>query len=338
MLSVGSEEIKMSTVRVKILYLAKIMLQYSDEDHKLTIHQIRDLMQEDYGLNVERRTVYENLEALRTFGMDIIGERHSDGRYFYYLASKTFQIAELKLLVDAIQSSKFITEKKSEELIGKLMTFASDYEAKTLNRQVVVKGRVKTMNASVYYNIDEIHRGISLERKIRFRYYRWDHRKVLVEKKGEYIVSPWALIWDDENYYLLGYDGKMGIMKHYRVDKMKGIDVTEEAREGEEAYASIDLARYSQQTFGMFGGETDRVDLEFIEEFVGVMIDRFGKEIPILPGKRGDGWLRTTVDVTVSEQFLGWIFSLGDGIRITGPAGVVWEYREMLRRVAEGYR
>ena len=319
--------------KLKLYYLARIMVEKTDDNHALTMPQIIEKL-EGYGVSADRKSLYDDMETLRVLGIDVIGEK-SGKSYKYHVGSKTFDLAELKLLVDSIQSSKFITERKSGELIRKLTGFASEYEAKELNRQVVVKGRVKTMNESIYYIVDDIHNAIINNRRITFEYLRWNISKEMESRRDTlYEVSPWALTWDDENYYLVGFDSADGMIKHYRVDKMRRITVTDEMRDGREHFEHFDMAAYSRMSFGMFGGEEVLVKIMFSRDMVGVILDRFGKDITIIPAKES-GWYETNVDVAVSAQFFGWIFSLGTNVRIAGPADVVADYKKQLKKAVE---
>ncbi len=325
---------KGSNQKLKLYYLAKIMMSRTDDEHGLTMPEIKEAL-EEYGVSADRKSLYDDFEALRILGIDVYSDKEGK-KYLYKVGKKQFEIAELKLLVDAIQSSKFITEKKSAELIGKLTQLVSDHEAAQLKRQVVVHGRIKTMNESIYYIIDDIHYAISRNRKIRFEYLRWNLKKEMERRREEpYEVSPWALIWDDENYYLVGYDEKDEMIKHYRVDKMRSITATEEMRSGREAFERIDLAAYSRMNFAMFSGQEVRVRLRFKNELVGIMLDRFGSEIAIMPEE--DGYSSTSVNVALSDQFLGWIFSLGPDVVITGPDEVVKRFADEIRAMGKIY-
>ncbi|ADL34707.1 hypothetical protein bpr_I1973 [Butyrivibrio proteoclasticus B316] len=320
--------------KLKLYYLSQIMIRKTDDDHALTMPQIIDLLSEQ-GISADRKSIYDDFDALREIGLDIIGEKEGKG-YYYRVGGKRFELAELMLLVDAIQSSKFITAKKSSDLIKKVTDLASEYEAKQLKRQVVVQGRIKTMNESIYYLVDDIHRAMVENKSITFQYLQWNLDKVMVPRKDHlYETSPWALTWDDENYYLIGYDREAGKIKHYRVDKMKDITLTEDKRVGKEEFESYDMGSYSKQNFGMFGKKVSTtVDLEFDNGFVGIMIDRFGKEMPIRPAKK-EGWSRTHVDVFISDQFYGWIFAMGGKVRITGPENIVSDFKDKLRQQLE---
>lgn len=322
--------------KLKLCYLSRIMLSKTDDEHHLTMPEIQELLAE-YDVTADRKALYKDMDALSTLGIDVIGQKTKGGGYDYYVGNKTFDVAELKLLVDSIQSSKFITEKKSKELIEKLGTLASEYEAEQLKRQVTVHGRVKNMNESIYYIVDEIHRAIADNKKITFEYMKWNINKKMEKRKEElYEVSPWALSWDDENYYLIAFDEEAGKIKHYRVDKMKNITITDEKRVGRNDFREFNLAEYAKMSFGMYGGERTRVKLTFKEEMVGVLLDRFGTSIPIRANKN-EGWFDTEVDVALSDQFLGWIFALGDGVRITGPKKVVTRMKDKLNDLGDIY-
>ncbi len=307
--------------KLKLYYLAKIMTEKTDDEHMITMSEIKKAL-EAYGVTADRKSLYDDLETLRTMKIDIIGEKIGRN-YYYHVGAKHFEIAELKLLVDAVQSSKFITEKKSNELIKKITGMASQYEAAQLKRQVVVQDRVKSMNESIYYFVDDVHRAIAENKQIRFEYMKWNEEKKLVRRREEpYVVSPWALTWDDENYYLIAYEEETDCIKHFRVDKMKSIRILEERRSGKDKFKEFNLAKYSKMNFGMFGGEQTKVRIAFANEMAGVFIDRFGRDITIRPSKK-KGWSEISVDVAVSDQFFGWIFALGKDVRIIGPISVV---------------
>ncbi len=315
--------------KLKLLYLMKIFLEETDDNHGLTRHEIIENL-ERYGMNADRKTLYHDFEELRTFGMDIISERTGND-CFYHIGSREFELAELKLLVDSVQSAKFITKRKSQSLIKKLEHLVSKYEARQLHRQVLISGRIKTMNESIYYNVDKIHTAINTDARIQFQYFQWDVKKEMILRHNGawYHVSPWALVWDNENYYLIGYDAFSEQIRHYRVDKMLKISPDGQKRDGKDLMKNFDLSQYSRQLFGMFGGEEIQVSLEAQNRMAGILIDRFGKDISIIP--RDDSSFTAHVNVAVSPQFLGWIFSLGEEVRITGPETVV----EMMQKEAE---
>jgi len=267
----------------------------------------------------------------------VIGEK-SGKNYYYHVAGREFEVAELKLLVDAIQSSKFITEKKSSELIKKLGSLVSVHEAHQLQRQVYVAGRAKALNENIYYNIDALHYAIGNNYKIKFQYFQWNIKKEMeLRRNGEfYEVSPWALLWEDENYYLIGFDAVSGEIRHYRVDKMLNISSLLLMREGKEYFEKLNLADYTKRNFGMFAGEEETVKLEVNNRLIGVILDRFGKDIMIIPAD--EEHFRINVKVAVSSQFFGWIFALGKNVRILGPENVVNKMQEEIKLVGELYK
>ncbi len=326
---------KSENQKLKLLYILQILYKNTDETHSITTNELIEQL-DRYGIKAERKSIYSDFAALDDFGLTV-EKTTKDGKASYYLADKVFELPELKLLVDIVQSAKFITEKKSNSLIKKIEQFSSKYESNLLQRQVFVADRVKTMNESIYYNIDEIYQAMNAGKKIRFNYYAWGvDRKLKARRNGDiYEVSPWALTWDDENYYLIAYDGKDKKEKFYRVDKMKDISCTSEAREGAKDYEKFNLASFSKKTFGMFGGENKKVTIELENSMVGVIFDRFGTGIPII--KVDDEHVRTIVEVSVSKQFFGWIMSLGSGVKITAPESVVDDMKAEIKRLAKTY-
>ena len=322
--------------KMKLYYLARIMTAKTDDDHMITMSEIKKEL-EAYGVTADRKSLYEDLEALRVLGIDVIGEKIGRN-YFYHVGGKQFEIAEMKLLVDAVQSSKFITEKKSGELIKKITDMASEYEAAQLKRQVVVRGRVKTMNESIYYFVDDIHRAISGNKQISFEYMKWNLEKKMVPRRDSaYVVSPWALTWDSENYYLIAYDEEAGCIKHFRVDKMKSIRILSEKRTGRDNFKAFDLAQYTKMNFDMFAGDETKVTIAFQNDFIGVMLDRFGRDIPVHPAAE-PGWSQTVVDVSLSDRFYGWLFAAGTNVRLLAPANAVKAFKEELEKVRKGYK
>ena len=287
--------------KLKPLYIMNYLLQNSDEDHLVSMSQLIEHLAA-HGIPSERKSVYDDIEALRVFGLDIV-QGGSGKNAGYYIANRSFELPELKLLVDSVQSSKFITHKKTATLIKKIETLASIHEAQLLNRQVYVKNRIKTMNESIYYNIDAIQSGISQNKKIQFKYFEYTVQKTRHYRKDGafYVVSPFAMTWDDENYYLVAFDSQARIIKHYRVDKMTEISSTEEDRDGLDAYQALDMAVYARKVFGMFSGEEESVQLRFENHLVGAVLDRLGQEVFIIAD--GDDHFTVRADVVVSPQF-----------------------------------
>jgi len=306
--------------KLKLYRLYYYLLRKTDENHSVTMQQIRDEL-EKYDITADRKSLYNDIEETKILGINVEG-RQIGRNYFYKVVEKHFELAELKLLVDAIQSAKFISEKKSRVLIKKLEEFVSEYEAQELQRQVVMSGRVKTMNESIYYNVDEIHRAIGKNHRITFKYWKWNLNKEMELKKDGnlYDVSPWALCWDDENYYLIAFDEKDQKIKHYRVDKMKNITMIDDMRNGREHFEHFDVAEYMKRSFGMFGGDAELVKLRVKNELVGVIIDRFGKDVSLFPDDKEHFFVH--VKVNVSNQFFAWVFGLGAGIEIMRPGNV----------------
>ena len=321
--------------KLKLLYLKDLLLRETDEEHMLTAQQIMEQLQQ-LGIETERKTLYDDLSLLEDYGLDI--EKVKLGRNTgYHVVSRDFEVAELKPLVDSVQASRFITEKKSANLIKKLESLVSRYEASQLQRQVLISGRSKAMNESIFINVDQLHTAIAENVKISFQYFQWDvHKRAVPKYNGRlYTVSPWELIWDDEKYYLLGYDDASSSMRHYRVDKMLKIHRLQDTRAGQSEFKKINLASYTNTTFGMFGGNSCDVTLRADNALAGVFIDRFGQEIVLMPDDDSHFLLR--VSVVPSGQFLGWIFSLGDGVELLGPDSVVADMRAQAEAICSRY-
>ena len=318
--------------KLKLMYLIKLFEERTDVSHGLSMTDIIEALSEE-GITAERKSIYADISALNEFGFDIV--KDNEGKACVYkLVERDFEIAELKLLVDAVQSSKFITESKSNKLIKKIEGLASNNEAKSLHRQVYVANRIKTTNESVYYNVDDIQKAISENHKVSFQYFQWNpnKEKELRHNGMRYEISPWALTWDDENYYMVGYDSKERKIKHYRVDKMLKIEIMADSkREGKALFKDMDMAVYSKKIFGMFGGVEETVVLECKNGISGVIIDRFGTEVDII--KRATDSFTVRVNVQISPQFLGWVFSLGENIKIINPDSVIERMRDEITRI-----
>lgn len=327
---------KSANQKLKLLYLLKILTEQTDEEHCMSAQTLIDALDE-YGIRAERKSIYDDITQLIDFGYDIVLVKAKSGGG-YYLASREFELAELKLLVETVQASRFLTLKKSRELIAKIEKLASKAEAGQLQRQVYVANRIKTANESIYYIVDDIHRAIQNNEQISFQYLEWNLEKELLPRKDGkvYRISPWALTCKDENYYLIAHDNESDTIKHFRVDKMGHIEVLAGVgRQGADLFERFDIAAYANKTFGMFGGQEEIVTLEFENHFIGVVLDRFGKEVPIR--KRDAQHFSVRVQVALSGQFYGWLTGLGEGAKITAPAGVVEEYRDYLQEVIGQY-
>lgn len=323
-----------SKVKLRMLYIMKFLLERSDEKHTLSAADINRMLQ-DYGMSADRKTVYSDIETLREFKMDIVQTKGTNGGY--YIGGRVFELPELKLLVDAVQSSKFISRKKSEELIRKLESLTSEYDARLLQRNVFIYNRTKTGNETIYYNVDQIHTAILENKQITYQYAEWTVQKKLVPKRNGavYTVSPWSLTWDDQNYYLIAYDEAADVIKHYRVDKMQQVCVIEKVRVGKERFRNFDLAEFAKKTFGMYGGHDAEVTLVCGNELAGVIMDRFGKETMLIP--ENETHFRVRVPVVVSRQFFGWMAGIGKEMKIAGPESIKAEYRKYLQEILEEY-
>ena len=319
--------------KTKLLYVMGALLRESDEEHPLSMEDLLRYLSEK-GIRAERKSVYSDIETLQAFGLDIHGTRGRTAGY--YVGERDFELPEIKLLIDSVQSSKFITERKTMQLIRKLASLTSVHEAALMKRQLFVKNRIKSMNESIYYNVDAIHQAIAEDKQIEFRYYSYTVTK---EKKFRrngrpYRVSPLALSWAEENYYLIAYEGEAGKIKHFRVDKMDGIRVTERFREGQKLLRETDMAEYTRKNFSMFGGEEQTVTLRFSNRMIGVVIDTFGKDVPIFSVDADHFQIRATV--AVSPQFFGWLFGLDGEAVITAPREVMDAFQAQLERVKQG--
>lgn len=319
----------------KLLYIAQYLMENTDETHSVTTPKLIAYLEAN-GIKSERKSIYDDIATLNDFGFDIVRQEGPRGGYF--MASRDFELAEVKLLVDLVQSSKFITTKKSRELIKKLEKQVSKYDASALSRQVVVADRNKTANENIYYSVDVIYEAMAKNVQVRYQYFDWDVTKQMkLRKDGAYYeVSPWLLTWDDENYYMIGFDHGSQMMRHYRVDKMLHIESTEETREGREAYEQIDVAAFSKKTFGMFAGTERTVRMSFDATLTGVVVDRFGQSVALR--KEGEDRIVARADVQVSPQFFGWLAGLGDKVKIEAPEDVAEEYREFLTKIIGVYK
>ena len=327
---------KSANQKLKLLYLLKILTEQSDEEHCMSAQALIDALGV-YDVKAERKSIYDDIAQLIDFGYDIILVKAKSGGG-YYLAGREFELAELKLLVETVQASRFLTLKKSRELIAKIEKLASKSEAGQLQRQVYVANRIKTANESIYYIVDDIHRAIQNNEQISFQYLEWNLEKELVPRKDGkiYRISPWALTCKDENYYLIAHENESDSIKHFRVDKMGHIQVLSGvAREGAELFERFDIAAYANKTFGMYGGREEIVTLEFENRFIGVVLDRFGKEVSIR--KRDGEHFSVRVQVALSGQFYGWLTGLGAGAKIIAPTEVVEEYRNYLQDAMSQY-
>lgn len=320
--------------KLKLLTLYQILHEQTDETHPMTIRQmIAGLAAR--GIAAERKSISEDLKALTDFGVDVV-ER--DGpRGYYYLASRTFDMTELQLLADAVASSQFITEKKSQQLIGKLMTLTSRPAAGQLERQIYQLNGRKQENERIFYNVDAISRAIGETREISFRYFEYtaDKTRQYRHDGARYVVIPYALCWDNENYYMIADYPRYGGISNFRVDRMEDIQPGE-VRPPDERRQQFRVETYTQGRFSMFGGEKVLAALEFRDTLAGAVMDRFGRSAAMESAGQ-TGWFRLWTDIVVSPPFWGWLFQFGDAARVASPPELVDAAGEEARRLAAIY-
>lgn len=317
--------------KLKLYLLIELFKRKSDAEHPISIAYILEYFQA-LGISAERKSIYRDIQAMEELGFEVI--KTHDKKFGYFLINDGFETAELRLLADAVQSSRFITKNKSSELIKKLESLTTEYDAKKLESRVFVTNRIKTSNESIYYSVDAIDTAIADDCMISFKYFDWtvDKRRLYRKNGSEYIVSPWALVWDNENYYLIAYDGDEGIIKHYRVDRMNSINVVDAPRDGQNSFKEVDVAEYSKKFFGMYNGEIERVTLNCANELVNSVIDRFGTDAVFEP-QSNNATFNVTVDVAVTPVFLSWVFMFGGKIKIKTPGSANKKLREMAESI-----
>ena len=325
---------KSANQKSKLLMLYRILLERTDEENPLSTVQIIDYLEQN-GIGAERKSIYDDMETLKLMGVDVQSRKGRGAGWF--IGERDFELPELKLLMDAVQSCRFITQRKSDALIRKLEKLASVPQARQLQRQVYVSGRIKTMNESIYYNVDKLHMAVAGQKVITFKYFDYNMKKekVFRQEGRRYTVTPFGLLWDNENYYLAAFDHNKSQLRHYRVDKMWEIVLTTLPRQGEQEQKSFHLGDYAQKHFGMYRGEEVNVTLRGEARMVNVVLDRFGQDVMLIPD--GAEHFTVTLPVMVSPQFFGWLFGLEGGVQILRPQRVVEQYREHLRKQLENY-
>lgn len=323
-----SEKTRNTCSRAKILYLYKILLENTDREHPITMSQIISEL-EKYGISAARKALYEDIEALRLFGLDVAAVK---GKYSgYYVDKREFELPELKLLADAVTSSRFLTERKSKQLLKKIESLASVHEGKQIQRQVFVADRVKAVNEKIYQNVDTIHRAVAEKKQITFRYFDYGIDKKKKYREGMRVCSPYALTWNDERYYLVAYYEKYDGMANFRVDRMEAVAIVNEP--AHVMPEDFRLSEYLNSTFSMFSGETQEVKLRFENSLVNAVVDRFGKEVSLIPD--GSEHFTVRVRVKTEQPFFGWLFQFGTKAQIAAPQELKDKYIQKLKEVLE---
>ena len=320
--------------KLTLIYLQHLFLERTDKTHFIRMPEILEYLA-DKDVYVDRRTIYTDIKLLNYVGFEIVGVQEKGG-YKYHHPAKFFKDNELKFLIDAVAASKFLTEAKSKDLIAKIKTLGSSFGSDSLNRPLLLGKRVKSMRDIVFKNLDVIYHAISNNSQIEFDYIKESFKQEQQSHKEH--ISPCAVSLNDENYYLIAYDKSEDVLKHYRVDKMKNISVTLEAREGKEIFNNFDVVDHTNKTFGMFGGREVMVQIEADNKLIGVFRDRFGESVSIRPSFENTNAFVARLTVCISPQFYGWIFGLGNDIKILEPEDVRKEYHKKLKEAAARYK
>lgn len=319
------------------LYLQQLFLEKTDKTHYIRMPEILSFL-ESKGIFADRRTIYAAISLLNSTDFEIVGVQEKGG-YKYHHPKRLFTINELKFLVDSIATSKFLTEKKSKELINKVKSLGSSFDSQSFNRNVILDRRIKSMNDKVFKNLDTIYAAIAANSQINFQYLHWNPQRKLVSKAGKiYMVSPYAVSLTDDNYYLIAFDSNTSELRHYRIDKMQSVKIAEVIREGKSLFQSFDIVDYSKKTFGMFSGKEETVTLEVANSLAGVFIDRFGEAANIRQNFDNPNTFIVRITVYISPQFFAWIFGLGKDIKIISPKSVVNDFKIMTENILNNYR
>lgn len=326
---------KKNNQKLRLLYMKDILEKHTDEDHGISLKDFERFLSHKHVEAPTRKTFYDDLDALEDYGMDLGRDPYGKS---YKLLSRDFELPYIKLIIDAIQSSKSIPESMTRKIIEMLESFCSEYQVRQLKRSVIVSGRVKSINQGMRNNIDYIHTAISEDKQITFKYFDYDTdlKKKYRKRGAKYTISPYALVYSDENYYLLAYDKAYKAIRNYRVDRMEGVNIIgESTREGKEEFDAIDMRKFQKYTFGMYSGEVKEVTMVFTNNMMNAVVDRFGRDIFI--NKEDDYHFRVSVEVAVSPQFYGWVFGLGKMVKIVAPEDVRQGYLDMMKGVQERY-
>ena len=323
---------KSDNQKLKIFYILDYLEAHSNEKNPVRASDLIAMLDRQYNIRCDRKTVYSDIAALQQYGVDIVSLPGKNGGY--YIASRNFELPELKLLIDAVQSSRYLTEKKSRELIEKLCSQCNEQDAKLMRRTVLVSGRVKSMNETIYYNVDAIQEAIAQNRQITFRYFDWDFGGKRKYREKEYLASPYGLCQDNENCYLLAFSGRHGITS-YRVDRMSDIHLTEDKRIPCPELTGKALHDHANRLFQMYSGDALDVKMRFHRSLLNVVIDRFGKDTMLIPD--GDDWFVFTVKVAISPMFLSWVLGFGAKAKILYPQSVIDACKDLCREAMSQY-
>lgn len=322
---------KMPNQKMKALYVMDYLMRNTDEEHPAPMRDIIAYL-ESMGISAERKSIYSDIEGLQLFGVDILSSTKG-----YYVVSRDFELPELKMLVDCVSASKFITEKKSERLIKKIEGLASRHEAGKLQRQVYIADRIKAGNEDIYRSVDTLSEAINEKKKVSFRYFEYDVDKKRKFRNGgnEYIVSPYSLTVSDENYYLISHYPKHEDLTHFRVDRMSDIKITDESCEKVENVMGegFSIGEYSRKLFSMYSGESSRVEILCENKVMNSVIDRFGKDVFVL--KVDDEHFKAIVSVDLSPTFFAWIFTFGGKMKIAAPLEAKEKFNEVIKKFVE---
>lgn len=319
------------------IYLQQLFLEKTDKTHYIRMPEILSFL-ENRGIYADRRTIYAAISILNSADFEIVGVKEKGG-YKYHHPKRLFDTNELKFLIDSVTASKFLTERKSKELIGKIKVLGSIYDHDLLNRNILLSKRIKSMNDKVLKNLDTIYSAISGNLQITFQYMKWTpEKKLTYVRKGElHSVSPFGVTLTDDNYYLIAFNSKYQNIRHYRIDKMRATKLSSDAREGFELFKNFNIAEYSKKTFGMFGGKEESIRLLCSNYLAGVFIDRFGEDVSIRPDLNNPDYFIARITVNISPQFYAWLFGLGTGVKILSPESVINDYKNMMESVLSNY-
>ena len=317
---------KSDNQKLKIFYIRDYLEKNSHEDHPVRAAELIDMLDRCYNIRCDRKTIYSDISALIDYGLDIVTKPGKNGGY--YIASRSFELPELKLLIDAVQSSKYLTEKKSRELIEKLCNLCNEHDAGLMKRNVLVSGRVKSMNETIYYNVDSIQEAISNNLQITFRYFDWNLQRQRQFREKEYQISPYGLCQDNENCYLLAHSPRYGVTS-FRVDRMTNIVITDIPRVPCPELTGKALQEHANRLFQMFSGEETQVKMRFHKDLINAVIDRFGTQVMLIPDE--DEYFTFTTPVVVSPMYLSWIVGFGAKAQILYPQSVVEQCQKMCR-------